>query len=299
MGLYLRPGRLDEALAALAERADGPDGRKWTVLAGATDVYPTRIGRPIDDDVLDISAIDGLRAIRRDGPDIRIPAGATWTDLLRTDLPGSFEGLKTAARAVGGVQIQNRGTLCGNVCNASPAADGVPNLLALDARVELSSMAGTREIPVGAFVTGNRRTLRRVDELVTALLVPVPAAGARSVFFKLGARAYLVISMAMVAVVVEPGRDGRVATARIAVGACSEVAVRLPAAEARLHGARPGAVMTAVPTVSAVTAADIAGSITADDLAPLRPIDDVRASAAYRRAAALVLVRRAVTEVLA
>lgn len=288
MGLYLRPGRLDEALAALAERGDRPGGRSWTVLAGATDVYPARIGRPIEDDVLDISAIDGLRAIRRDGSDIRIPAGATWTDLLRTDLPGSFEGLKTAARAVGGVQIQNRGTLCGNVCNASPAADGVPNLLALDARVELASTSGLREVPIDEFIVGNRRTTRRPDELVAAILVPEPASTMRSAFSKLGARAYLVISIAAVAVIIDRDRDGFVIDARIAVGACSEVAVRLPAAESRLVGARPD------PTAARA----LAHTISATDLEPLRPIDDVRASAAYRRAAALVTVRRTVAEAL-
>ncbi len=85
---------------------------------------------------------------------MRIPAQATWTDVVRADLPPAFDGLKAAARAIGGVQIQNRGTVCGNLCNASPAADGLPNLMALDARVELSSAAGRREVPVGEFVVG-------------------------------------------------------------------------------------------------------------------------------------------------
>lgn len=285
MASYLRPTRLDEALDALASRAADPGTPGWTVLAGATDIYPARVGRVIDDDVLDISAIDGLRAIERTDGLIRIPAGATWTDLLRADLPPAFDGLKTAARAVGGVQIQHRGTLIGNICNASPAADGVPNLLALDARVELRSAAGRRDVPVGEFIVGNRRTVRRPDELVTALLVPEPPAAARSTFLKLGARAYLVISIAMVAVVLEVAADGTIADVRIAIGACSEVATRLPAAEARVLGQ---------PADAAVGA-----RITAADLADLRPIDDVRASAGYRRAAALILVRRAVVEALA
>ena len=283
MGTYLRPGTLDEALAALADR--GPAGRPWTVLAGGTDLYPAHVGRPFDDDVLDVSAVAALRAIDVADGTVRIPALATWTDLLRHDLPLAFDGLKAAARAVGGVQIQNRGTIAGNLCNASPAADGLPNLLALDARVELASaVGGRREVPVGSFVVGNRRTVRRPDELVSAILVPTPPIGARSTFVKLGSRAYLVISIVSVAAVADVADDGKVAAARIVVGACSEVPVRLEAAEARLVGR--------------AAVRDLAVAISDDDLAPLAPIDDVRATAAYRRAAALTLVRRAVAEVL-
>jgi CO/xanthine dehydrogenase FAD-binding subunit len=275
MGSYLRPANLEEALAALG-------AMPRTLLAGGTDVYPARVGRPIDDDILDISGLPGLRAIVVADGLCRIPAQATWTDLLRHDLPARFDGLKAAARAIGGVQIQNRGTVCGNLCNASPAADGLPNLIALDARVELTSTTGRREIPVADFVVGNRRTVRRPDEFVTALLVPAPDVEARSTFSKLGARAYLVISIAMVAVVAEFGPDGRVTSARIAVGACSEVPQRLPAVEARLLGAIPSP--------------GVARAIEPEELATLAPIDDVRAPAAYRREAALVLVRRAVAE---
>lgn len=283
MGAYLRPTHLEDALDALA----GP--RPWTLLAGATDLYPARVGRPIDDDVLDLSAIEDLRAITLSDGTWRIPALATWTDVVRRGLPPAFDGLVTAARAVGGVQIQHRGTVCGNLCNASPAADGLPNLMALDARVELASAnGGRREIPVGAFVVGNRRTVRRPDELVTAVLVPdVGAASAvRSTFLKLGSRAYLVISIVSVAtvVVVDPG-DRRIASARIVVGACSEVPQRIESAERSLVG------RSADPALAA--------GIVPEDLAGLSPIDDVRATAHYRRDAALALVRRAVAAVLA
>jgi CO/xanthine dehydrogenase FAD-binding subunit len=276
MGSYLRPTRLDDALDAL-----GTVPR--TVLAGGTDVYPARVGAVIDDDVLDISALAGLRAIELDDGRWRIGALATWTDLVRRDLPASMDGLKAAGRAIGGVQIQNRGTICGNVCNASPAADGLPNLVALDATVELASATGRREVPIATFVTGNRRTERRPDELVTGILVPVPAGVARSTFRKLGSRAYLVISIAMVAVVVEIGRDGRVSVARVVVGACSEVPQRLADVERRLVGEAPSP--------------DLANGVVISDLEALTPIDDVRATAAYRREATLVLVRRAIQDV--
>jgi CO/xanthine dehydrogenase FAD-binding subunit len=278
MGVYLRPDRIDDALAALTERS-------WTLLAGGTDVYPARVGRYVDDDVLDVTALPELRTISVVDGVVRIPALATWTDVVHADLPPAFDGLKTAARAIGGVQIQNRGTVVGNLCNASPAADGLPNLMALDARVELRSTGGGREVPVGEFVVGNRRTTRRPDELVTAVLVPLPGVTARSVFLKLGSRAYLVISIAMVAVVVELDDDQRISVARVVVGACSEVPQRIGAAEGRLIG------RTAAPA--------LAEEIEAADLAGLAPIDDVRGTAVYRQAAALTLVRRAAAEVLA
>ena len=273
MSSYLRPAVLDAALGAMA-------ARPRTVLAGGTDIYPAHVGRPIDDDILDVTGLPDLREITLVDGVWRIPALATWSDLLRAELPAGFDGLKVAARSIGGVQIQNRGTICGNVCNASPAADGLPNLMALDARVELASVGGRREVPVGAFVVGNRRTVRRPEELVTALLVPETAGASRSTFQKLGARAYLVISIAMVAVVAGIGADGRIATARIVVGACSEVSQRLPTAEERLIGQ--------VPSVA------LARVIESAHLASLTPIDDVRATADYRREAALVLVRRAI-----
>jgi CO/xanthine dehydrogenase FAD-binding subunit len=282
---FVRPTRLGEALLALG--AGGPGGAPWVIVAGATDHYPARVGRVPVEDVLDVTAIDRLRGIAAVDGGWRIGALATWTDLVETPLPPLFDALKAAATAVGGLQIQARGTVVGNVCNASPAADGMPNLLALDAQVELVSRGGARIVPVGQFVTGNRRTARHADELVTGLFVPSPLPGTsvRSDFEKLGSRAYLVISIAMVAAIVETDAGGRIARARVAVGACSEVAQRLPALEAELIG-RPAVAATAE-------------LVRPDHLAHLTPIDDVRGSAAYRREAAVTLVRRALERVLA
>ena len=123
MGDYFRPSRLEEALSALA--------RPHSVLAGGTDFYPARVGRTIDEDILDISAIDVLRGISTTATGWRLGATTSWRELIEADLPPLFDGLKQAAREVGGRQIQNAGTLAGNLCNASPAADGVPGLLAL------------------------------------------------------------------------------------------------------------------------------------------------------------------------
>ncbi|MGH3075852.1 MAG: FAD binding domain-containing protein [Gaiellales bacterium] len=282
---FLRPARLDEALGALADGA--PGGEPWVIVAGATDHYPARVGRAPVEDVLDVTAIDGLRGVAAVDGGWRIGALTTWTNIADAGLPPVFDGLRAAALAIGGLQIQARATVAGNVCNASPAADGTPNLLVLDAVVELASGRGARSVPIGEFVTGNRRTVRAADELVTGLFIPAPIEGTtiRSTFEKLGSRAYLVISIAMVAAIAEIGADGLIARARVAVGACSEVAQRLPALEAELVGRE------ATPAAAQIARAD--------HLAGLSPIDDVRGTGAYRRDAALTLVRRALDTVLA
>ena len=277
---YRRPASLDDALEHLGERPH-------RILAGGTDVYPADAaavgwGRPGVDHpdstpILDISGIDELAGIRRFPDRVEVGALATWTEALESDLPAWFDCVRLAAREVGGRQIQNRGTVAGNLCNASPAADGVPALLVLDARVRLRCRGGSRELPLETFVTGNRRTCLEPNELMSAIVIPAPAPGVRSTFLKLGARRYLVISIAMVAACAEV-REGRVHDARVAVGACSEVAQRLTGLEARLE---------------AMPAAQAPDIVRDEDFALLSPLDDVRASAAYRRHGARVLVRRA------
>ena len=159
----------------------------------------------------------------------------------------------------------------------------IPNLMALDARVELRSREGRREMPVGEFVLGNRRIARDPGELVVGLRVPRPLHPARDGFAKLGARRYLVISIVMSACVIEIA-DGRIAAARIAVGACAPVARRLPRLEARLLGHPLGATPPAIEPA---------------DLSPLAPIDDVRGGAAYRADAVATQLRRLILEMTA
>ncbi|MDP3321207.1 MAG: xanthine dehydrogenase family protein subunit M [Bosea sp. (in: a-proteobacteria)] len=282
MARYLRPTTLDEALALRAQAGGVP----LTPLAGGTDVYPVRTHRsawfqPFDRDMLDLGAVPELSGVRHDAAGTRIGAGTTWSAIAEAALPPAFDALKQASRQVGGVQIQNRGTIGGNLCNASPAADGVPPLLALDAQVELASLRGRRRLPLADFVLGNRRTALAPDEILVAIHVPAQPESARSIFLKLGARAYLVISIASVAAVVATDDTGKVTDACIAVGACSAAPRRLPTLEAKLVG-RP--------------AGDLAALVQPEDLAALSPIDAVRASAAYRRDAALVLVRRALAQ---
>lgn len=269
---YHRPRSLDEALALRAATGALP-------LAGGTDIHPLRTaqaawGEPWRMPILDLSAVPGIEGISETPEGWRIGARTSWTTIAEASLPPLFDGLRAAARDVGGRQVQNRGTIAGNLVTASPAGDGIPNLLALDARVELASAGGTRRLPVAAFITGYRATALMPGEIVTAIHVP-RADAARGRFVKLGARRYLVISIAMAAAVLRC--DGpRIAEARVALGACSPVAQRLPDLEAALRD---------------VALAEAAAVPRAAHLASLRPIDDIRASAGYRQDAALALLR--------
>ncbi|MEM8840984.1 MAG: FAD binding domain-containing protein [Pseudomonadota bacterium] len=265
---YLRPTDLQPALEALA--AGG-----LTVAAGCTDLFPATERKHLAGDILDITAVTGLRGISRRDGDLIIGAATTWSDIARAELPAALDGLKLASREVGALQIQNRGTIAGNLCNASPAADGVPPLLTLDARVVLRSVRGARELPLTDFLTGPRQTARAPDELLTAVRLPQAGLAGRGHFLKLGARKYLVISIAMGAARIELSQ-GRIARAALAIGACGPVAIRLAAVEQALIGQ--------TPAEAAASAPDLAGM--------LAPIDDIRADAPYRARAAAELVRR-------
>src|ERR1700728_4833985 len=226
--MYTRPSDLEDALGLL------PEGAR--VVAGATDIFPGAGESPPRGDYVDVTNIAALRGVRLQGNAVRIGATTTWSDIVAADLPPAFDALKVAARDVGAVQIQNRGTIAGNLCNASPAADGAPPLLILDAEVELASRRGTRRLALDVFINGARGTLRAPDEVRPAIVPPPPASTMRSTFFKLGARRYLVISIVMVAVALDVV-EGIVSDARIAVGACSAGAQRMRQAERRLIGA--------------------------------------------------------------
>ena len=269
---YAKPKSLDEALAILG------DGN-WRLIAGGTDFYPAQGNKPLRDDVLDLNGLEELRGFSETDKHFIFGARTNWTSIASADLPPAFDMLKLAAREVGSIQIQNVGTIAGNLCNASPAADGVPPLLALDAEVELRSMTSTRYLALHDFILGNRRVARQPDELVTAVRVPKRSIIGRSHFVKLGARRFLVISIAMAAARVDMDDAGMVMDAAIAVGSCSVVAARLRGLEAAMVGADAGAALRLI----AAYAFD-----------ELTPIDDVRATADYRGKAAREIVSRAV-----
>lgn len=270
--MYFRPETLDEAVHVLAAHGG-------QILSGGTDFFPALGDRPLPDSVVDVSAISEIKGIAIDSDFIRIGGLTTWSQVIAAPLPRCFEALKSAAREIGAIQIQNRATVAGNLCNASPAADGVPPLLALDAEVELISAAGSRRVRLSDFIVGNRKTLRRADEILSSVIVPRRLDDAASAFLKLGARRYLVISIAMVAAIVRTDGKGVVAEARVAVGSCSVVAKRLTALEESLVGA-PARV-------------GLGTLVFREHITSLSPIDDVRATASYRSDAVRTLIGRA------
>jgi CO/xanthine dehydrogenase FAD-binding subunit len=271
---FLSATKIDEALSLLARGGTA-------VIAGGTDWFAGPRDHLTDQALLDVTRLPELRGITRDAQGWRIGAATTWTEVVEADLPPGFDGLRAAAREVGSLQIQNAGTVGGNLCNASPAADGVPPLLTLGTMVELASVRGVRVIRLEEFLLGPRRTARAADELLVALRIPDPA-GAIAGFAKLGARRYMVISIAMVAAVLRLDA-GRVAEARVAVGACGPVAQRLPGLEARLQGWMVGQSVV----------------VTASDLESLTPLSDIRGTETYRREAVGEILSRMLTALAA
>lgn len=273
--MFLRPGNLNEALDALVHT-------RGTVLSGGTDLFPAFTGSQLPGTVIDISGVAELKGIDATQEYFQIGGRTTWRELLDAPLPPGFDGLRAAAREIGSVQIQNQATVAGNICNASPAADGVAALLALGAEIVLASRDGSRVVSLSNFVQGNRKTLRQPDEILTSIRIPRRWENAASSFLKLGARRYLVISIVMVAanLLIDPG--WRIREAAVCVGACSPKALRLTELEKTLTGRPVGP--------------QIAAAVRPEHFSALSPIDDIRATAAYRLDAAQTLVRRALTE---
>jgi CO/xanthine dehydrogenase FAD-binding subunit len=260
----LEPATLSDALRML--RDEGP----LVPLAGCTDLYVAlNFGALPETRFVDLWPLGELRQIQMRGDVLSVGALATYTDVIRSPLVRRrLPMLVAAAREVGGVQIQNRGTIGGNVANASPAGDTLPVLAAADAVVVLQSAGGVRRVPFSAFYTGYRRSVRRADELITALEVP-PVRG-RQWFRKVGTRAAQAISKVVMAAVAPADGD----PPRIALGSVAPTVVRLPSTEAAL--------------AAGVSVAE-AQQVLIEEIAP---IDDLRSTAAYRtRVAANLLAR--------
>ncbi|MDR0246301.1 MAG: FAD binding domain-containing protein [Burkholderia sp.] len=269
---YLRANTIEDVLGRLAAQ---PRPR---IVCGATDVFADSGLVPARSAWLDISRVDALRGIEQRGGMIRIGAATPWDVIVRaTGLPAA---LTAAAASVGPRQIRVQGTIGGNVCHASPVADGIPALLALDASVELASLRGVRRVPVAGFVLGSRRTALQADELLVAVLLAPRRVQDRTSFVKCTNRDGAAIAVVSAAVHLHVGADGRVAAAAVAVGGASGMALRLPALEAALAGRRCD---------------ELAGVIDAHPLAELSPIDDCRATALHRIHLARLAVTRAFT----
>ena len=256
------PTSLRDALRMLD--AEGP----LTPMAGCTDLYVAlNFGTLRETSVLNLWALDELRRITTRDAVLSIGALATYTDVIRSRaVAARLPMLVAAAREIGGLQIQNRGTIGGNIANASPAGDTLPVLAASDAVVVARSVGGERRVPFAEFYLGYRRSVLRDDELITA--VEIPAVAGRQWFRKVGTRAAQSISKVVMAGV-DPG-PGR--PPRIAVGSVAPTVVRLPSTEAALG--------------SGASIGD-AQQILLDEIAP---IDDVRSTSEYRRRVAANLL---------
>jgi CO/xanthine dehydrogenase FAD-binding subunit len=251
---------LDDALGILRDE-------KRTPIAGATDVYVSlNFGTLTTDRFLDIWGLDELRTISTHNDRLVIGALTSYSALIQSHIVAEHVPmLVDASRVVGGVQIQNRGTLGGNIANGSPAADGVPVLVATDADVVLRSASGERRVPITQFYTGYRATVMRPDELITA--IEIPRVEGKQWFRKVGTRAAQAISKIVMAAV-------RSDNPRIALGSVAPTVIRVPKTEAALASG---------------SSIDEAAEILATEIVP---IDDVRSTADYRRQVTVNLLRR-------
>ena len=276
---FTRPGDLPEALQALAQ------GGRVVPIAGGTNIMVNLKRTPLEADlVVDLTGLEELKPISVNNGSIRLGAGVTFAELLEWRPGGAVQGLMhPMCVAFAGPLIRNLATVGGNVCDASAAADISPLLLALDAVAELESAAhGRRTLPLPEFFRGVRRTALQPDELLTAIEFPHPAEDERWFYYKLGKRKADAISIVSLAMTVRLGQ-GKVEQARIALGAVAPVAMRTPDTEALLLGET---LDEAVINAAATTAARES-----------RPIDDFRATGAYRRQMVEALVRRGLTEI--
>ncbi len=257
----LEPRSLEEALRMLR------DERPLLPLAGCTDLYVLlNFGTLPGTRFLNLWALDELRGIEpRDGT-LSLGALTTYTEIIRSEAVHHYLPiLAAAAREIGGVQIQNRGTLGGNIANGSPAGDTLPVLAVAEAVLVLRSAEGERRVPFNGFYTGYRATVMRPDELIVTIEIP-PVEGEQW-FRKVGTRAAQAISKLVMAAVRAP-------RPRIALGSVAPTVVRLPRTEEALASGAP------IVEAQRVLEEEI------------RPIDDVRSTAAYRRRVAANLLGR-------
>lgn len=261
----LTPTSISEACELLA----GHEGRA-VPIAGATDLlvhWPLRQAEH-DKTYLDLSALAELRSMMWTTDALRLGALTTFWDVLNDpqvtrDLPLLID----AARQVGAVQIQSRGTWAGNIANGSPAADGVPVLMAYEANVQLASRAGIRVVPLREYYTGYRASVKRTDELITAIEIPKRAYDF-AVFHKVGPRRAQAITKVGIAIVHEAGGDGGAAGMwRIVANSAAPTVRRCPAVERLISGG------------TLVRSPDDFRSAAAQDITP---IDDIRSTADYR-----------------
>jgi CO/xanthine dehydrogenase FAD-binding subunit len=266
----LRPRDLKQALRMMHEA----NGDRPVPLAGATDllVY-LNAGAGTGGRFLDLWPLAELRGVRAGREGFTLGALTTFSSMREhRALAARFPALVAAAAEIGGRQIQNRATVGGNIANASPAADSVPALMALEATVHVRAQTRARAIPIAALYRGYRDLDLARDELIVSVTLPFPPPRARQFFRKVGTRRAQSIAKVVMAGVLRLDRSGRVDHVRVAIGSVAPVTLRARATEEALHGASPSPAVT-----------DRARAALLEEIAP---IDDIRSDRAYRRAVA-------------
>jgi len=267
------PRNLFEAYERLAAGPARP-------IAGGTDVMVSITGElgPIPDRMLDLSRLDELRGIAMEQGSLVLGARTTYTEIRRsTHCREYLPALVEAAATIGAAQIQNRGTIGGNIANASPAGDTLPVLLAADAMILVGGQRGEREIAAADFFVDYRKTALAPDELILQVRIPVPA-GRSLRFRKVGTRRAQAISKVVMALAWRDLGTAGWSDVRLALGSVAATPVRAKATEAALEGVRP------TPEVADLAAETLAGE--------LKPIDDVRSTAEYRRVVSARVLHR-------
>ena len=226
------PTTLREVLSLLSER-----GRAIKIIAGGTDLMVLMNAHILEAaEFLDIWSVDELRGINDQGDALRIGALTTYTQLIKSELIQQYApSLVAASRTIGAIQIQNRGTIGGNIVNASPAGDSLPVLAAYDAEVEIGSARGIRRVPFNQFYTGYRRSVLEPDELVLAVRIPKLQKGEVDFYWKVGTRRAQAISKTVMAAKARID-DQKINSISIAVGSVAPTVVRAPQTESMLTG---------------------------------------------------------------
>ncbi len=272
------PETLDEALTALA----GGNGGCQALAGGTNMIVDMRARRVQPARLVGLGKIEALRGIRIEGGRVTLGARTTMSEILHH--PGLAEqapSLVAQARVFAGQMVRNAATVAGNICSGSPAADVVPPLLALDAEVTLARPGGTRVVPLHQFFLGYKKDVRAPGELVTEIAWDIPRAPTADLFYKLALRKGDAITVVGVAVALSV-ENGVCSRARVALGAVAPVVKRATAAEALLTG-------------QALTPASIEEAARRA-VQEVDPVDDIRASAGYRRHTVHALTRRLVTQ---
>ena len=262
------PTSLDEAYELLAER-----GSEATIIAGGTDLMVALNSRSLDaGEFIDIWRLDELRGVSDEGETVRIGSLTTYTQLIKSPLiQQNLPSLVESSRTIGAIQIQNRGTLGGNIVNASPAGDSLPVLAAFDAELEIGSVRGVRRVEFNRFYTGYRKTVMKPDEILLAVRTRKLKPNERSFFLKVGARRAQAISKIVMAVNVST-TGAVINSINIALGSVAPTVMRAVETESLLTNENldPTNIERARRTISQEIA----------------PITDVRSTEHYRRTVA-------------